>query len=83
MLKKIKIKIKKKIEIFALLTLFLITIIFTSYYNHNKQTIFNNYSNLLNNVYFKKTISHLMDNLEPRFKKIEHKINAEQLDWYF
>ena len=76
MLKKIKIKIKKKIEIFALLTLFLITIIFTSYYNHNKQTIFNNYSNLLNNVYFKKTISHLMDNLEPRFKKIEHKINV-------
>ena len=76
MLKKIKIKIKKKIEIFALLTLFLITIVFTSFYNHNKQTIFNNYSNLLNNVYFKKTISHLMDNLEPRFKKIEHKINV-------
>jgi len=75
MIKKIKIKIKKKIEIFALIVLFLITIIFTSYYNYNKQTVFNNYSNLLNNVYFKKTFSHLLDNLEPRFKKIEHKIN--------
>ena len=75
MIKKIKIKIKKKIEIFALILLFLITIIFTSYYNYNKQTVFNNYSNLLNNVYFKKTLSHLLDNLEPRFKKIEHKIN--------
>ena len=75
MLKKIKIKIKKNLEIIALSFLVLITIIFTSYYNYNKKKIFNNYSNLLDNVYFKKSINHLLNNLEPRFKKIEHRIN--------
>ena len=75
MLKKIKIKIKKNLEIIALSFLILITIIFTSYYNYNKKKIFNNYSNLLHNIYFKKSINHLLNNLEPRFKKIEHRIN--------
>ena len=75
MLKKIKIKIKKNLEIIALSFLVLITIIFTSYYNYNKKKIFDNYSNLLHNIYFKKSINHLLNNLEPRFKKIEHRIN--------
>ena len=75
MLKKIKIKIKKNLEIIALSFLILVTIIFTSYYNYNKKKILNNYSNLLHNVYFKKSINYLLNNLEPRFKKIEHKIN--------
>ncbi len=75
MLKKIKIKIKKNLEIIALGFLILITIIFTSYYNYEKQKVFNNYSNLLHNVYFKKSINYLFDNLEPRYKKVEHRIN--------
>ena len=76
MLKKIKLNIKKNLEIFALGLLILITITFTSYYNYNKKKIFNNYSNLLDNVYFKKSLSQILDNLEPRFKKIEHQINV-------
>ena len=75
MLKKIKIKIKKNLEVIALSFLILVTIIFTSYYNYNKKKILDNYSNLLHNVYFKKSINYLLNNLEPRFKKIEHKIN--------
>ena len=75
MLKKIKIRIKKNLEILALSFLVLITIVFTSYYNYNKKKVFNNYSNLLHNIYFKKSINHLLNNLEPRFKKIEHRIN--------
>ena len=75
MLKKIKLKIKKNLEILALSLLILITTIFTSYYNYNKKKIFSNYENLLNNVYFKKTLDQILDNLEPRFKKIEHKIS--------
>ncbi|MDC3155540.1 peptidoglycan DD-metalloendopeptidase family protein, partial [Candidatus Pelagibacter sp.] len=31
---------------------------------------------LLENVYFKKSINHLFNNLEPRFKKIEHVVNV-------
>ena len=76
MLKKIKLNIKKNLEIFALGLLILITITFTSYYNYNKKKIFNNYSNLLDNVYFKKSFSQILDSLEPRFKKIEHEINV-------
>ncbi len=76
MLKKIKLKIKKNLEIFALGLLILATISFTSYYNYNKKNILNNYSNLLENVYFKKSINQVLDNLEPRFKKIEHEISV-------
>ena len=76
MLKKIKLSIKKNLEIFALGLLILVTITFTSYYNYNKKKIFKNYSNLLDNVYFKKSFNQILDNLEPRFKKIEHEINV-------
>ena len=73
--KNLKIKIRKNLEILALASLILITIIFTSYYNSNKKKIFHNYSDLLDNVYFKKSFSQILNNLEPRFKKIEHRIN--------
>ena len=76
MLKKIKLKIRKNLEIFALGLLIGITIAFTSYYNFNKKKIFNNYSNLLDNIYFKKSVNQILNNLEPRFKKIEHEINV-------
>ena len=74
MFKKLKIKIGKKSEIFALSLLVIITIVSTSYYNFNKKKIFSNYKNLISNIYLKKTINHLFDNLEPKFKKIDHKI---------
>ena len=81
MLNKIKIRLKKNAEIVALAALIFVTIISTSFYNYNKKIIYNNYKNTINNVYFKKTISHLFKNLEPKFKKIDHKIsNGETFD---
>jgi murein DD-endopeptidase MepM/ murein hydrolase activator NlpD len=81
MFNKIKIKLKKNAEVVALAALIIVTIISTSFYNYNKKIIYNNYKNTLNNVYFKKTISHLFKNLEPKFKKIDHKIsNGETFD---
>ena len=76
MIKKIKTKIKKNLEIFSLILILLITVTFTSYYNYNKKKITNNYGDLLDNVYFKKSINHLFNNLEPRFRKIEHIVNV-------
>ena len=76
MLKKFKLNIKKNLEIFALSLLILITIVFTSYHNYNKEKIFSNYTDLINNIYFKKSFEQILNNLEPRFKKIEHKINV-------
>ena len=75
LLNKIKSKIKKNTEIFALSLLIILTITFTTYYNYSKKKIYNNYVNTLNNVYLKKTITHVLDNLEPKFKKIEHHVS--------
>ena len=74
MFKSFKIKIKNKNEIFALSLLIIITISFTSYYNFTKKKINNNYKEIINNIYFKKTVNHFLDNLEPKFKKIRHQI---------
>jgi murein DD-endopeptidase MepM/ murein hydrolase activator NlpD len=74
MLNKIKIKIKKNTEIIALSLLIIITIISTTYYNYSKTKIYNNYKNTISNIYLKKTLNHLFNNLEPKFKKINHKI---------
>ena len=74
MLKKIKTEIKKKSEIVALILLILITVTSTTYYNQSKNKIISNYKNTIENVYLKKSISHFFNNLEPKFKKIEHKV---------
>ena len=72
MLSKIKTKLKNQTEIVALSLLILITIISTTYYNSNKKKIYNNYKNTINNIYLKKTLNHIFNNLEPKFKKVDH-----------
>ena len=74
MFKTLKFKIKNRNEIFALSVLIIVTISFTSYYNFTKQKINNNYKEIINNIYFKKTVNHFLNNLEPKFKKIRHQI---------
>ena len=73
---KLKIKFKNQSEIFALILLIIITIISTTYYNYSKNKLINNYNEIINNVYFKKTVNHFFNNLEPKFKKINHKVKA-------
>ena len=75
MLNKIKIKIRKNAEIFALSLVILVTIISTSYYNYNKKKIYNDYKTTINNIYLKKTLDHILNNLEPKFKKVEHQVS--------
>ena len=75
MLNKIKIKIKKNTEIFALSLLIFITIIATSYHNYTKAKVYSNYKNITNNIYLLKTPNHFFDNLEPKFKKINHQVS--------
>ena len=72
MLNKFKFKIQK--EIFALIALIIITSIFTLYHNYTKKEISENYKQIIENVYFKKTINHFFDKFEPRFKKISHNV---------
>ena len=56
MFNKFKKKLSKNTEIIALGLLLFTTILSTTYYNFNKKKIFENYKNILNNVYFKKTM---------------------------
>ena len=74
MINKIKTIIKKNTEIFALSILVLIAVISTNYYNYNKNKILKEYKNLINNIYLKKSVESLLSNLEPKFKKINHRI---------
>ena len=66
---------KRNTEIVALSFLILITIISTTYYNKSKKKIYFNYKNIINNIYLKKTVNHLFNSLEPRFKVINHKVS--------
>ena len=75
MLYKIRNKIKNKHEILALSALIIATVFFTSYYNYTKEKINKNYKEIINNIYFKKTANHFLNNLEPKFKKIRHQIS--------
>ena len=68
--------IKKNIEITFLFLLLLITISTTTIYNNNKILIDENYKNLINNIYFQKSINQIFDNLVPRYKNIDHKISS-------
>jgi len=72
MINKIKFKIQK--EILALIILIILSTIFTLYHNYTKKRINNNYKQIIENIYFKKTINHFFDKFEPRFKKISHSV---------
>ncbi len=76
MLKILKNKFRKNIQIFGLIFLIAITVVSTSYFNFKKNNNIQAYNNFIDNVYFKKTLSHLVDNLEPKYKKIKHKIES-------
>ena len=41
-----------------------------------KVLIDENYKNLINNIYFQKSINQIFDNLVPRYKNIDHKISS-------
>jgi murein DD-endopeptidase MepM/ murein hydrolase activator NlpD len=76
MLKNFKNKIRKNIQIFGLIFLIVITVVSTSYFNFKKNNNIRTYNNFIDNVYFKKTLSHLVNNLEPKYKKIKHRIKS-------
>ena len=76
MIKNLKNKLKKNLEIFGLISLILITAISTNYFNHKKKLNEEKYNNFVDNIYFKKTLNHIVDNLEPKYKKIKHKIKS-------
>ena len=74
MLKNLKNNLKKNFEIFGLISLIAITAIFTSLFNYKKNLNNADYNSFVDNIYFKKTLKHIIENLDPKYKKIKHKI---------
>ena len=72
--KKIKSLFLKNLNIFSLIFLILITSLITSYFNIKKNVNFQKYNNFINNIYLKKTLNEVINNLEPRYKTYNHKI---------
>ena len=68
--------IKKNFEIFALVSLIIVAAFSTSYFNFKKNEATETYLNIVDNIYLKKTLSHIINNLEPKYKKIKHKIKS-------
>ena len=68
--------LKKNFEIFSLISLILIASVTTSYFNFKKKQDAETYIGITENIYFKKTLSHIINNLDPKYKKIKHKIES-------
>ena len=68
--------IKKNIEITLLFLLLAITVASTTIHNNKKILINENYKDVINNIYFQKSVKQIFDNLTPRYKSIEHKISS-------
>ena len=76
MLKIFKNKLKYNLEIFGVLILLIFIGLSTIYLNYKKKVENEIYNNFIENIYFKKTINNIIANLEPKFKKIKHKIKS-------
>ena len=76
MIKNLKNKLKKNPEIFSLTILIIIASLSTSYFNYKKNLNNKTYNNFIDNIYLKKTLKHVVENLDPKYKKIKHKIKS-------
>ena len=72
--KNVLLIVKKNIELFFLALLIFVSVVSTQTYNNNKKQTVQNYLDLINNSYFKKTLEHVFNNLNPKYVDIEHKI---------
>ncbi|PDH21617.1 MAG: peptidase M23 [Pelagibacterales bacterium MED-G42] len=74
MSKKISKIIKHNYEIVTLIFIIIITITFITLFNYKKNIDNQNFNNLVNNVFLKKTLNHIFNKLEPKYKEVNHKI---------
>ena len=66
---------KKNLSTIFLVSLSLLTVMFLISFNNLKQLENERYQNLLDNVYLEKTIKNILNNLEPKYVDVEHKIS--------
>ena len=76
MLKTILLFSFKKLKLPGLVFLIIFTIFILIYSNHQKKIRINENNNFINNIYLKKTLNEIINSLEPRYKKYNHKIKS-------
>ena len=67
--------IKQNIEIVILILSIILLMLLTQSYNSLKNTKKQNFHNILENIYFKKTVNFYFENLSPRYIDINHKVS--------
>ena len=75
-LRKILSNFKRNFDIFFLLIIILAAGVSIQIYNSYKNQKKENFSNILNNIYFKKTLTYMFDNFDSRYLTIEHKVSS-------
>ena len=68
--------IKKNLEVSLLITLLIISVLITQFYNFNSKRVQDESIKILRNSYFKNTISYLFSNLNPRYRDIEYTVKT-------
>jgi murein DD-endopeptidase MepM/ murein hydrolase activator NlpD len=76
MLKKLLLFSHKNLRILGLIFLIIFTICILIFSAQQKKLKSSEYNNFLDNIYFKKTLNEIVNNLEPRYKKYNHKIKS-------
>ena len=75
-LRKILSNFKRNFDIFFLLIIILAAGVSIQIYNSYKSQKKENFSNILNNIYFKKTLTYMFDNFDSRYLTIKHKVSS-------
>ena len=60
--------------IFSLTLLMILTVVIMNYHNYKKSINETNIKNLINNVYFKKTLTNIFSQFDPKYEKINHNV---------
>ena len=76
MLKKFRLSFLKNIKTLGLFFLFILTVVIVLHINQQKNLSSKKYNNLFENIYLKKTLKEIINELEPRYKKYNHKIKS-------
>ena len=71
---KVSTLVKKNLEFVYLICTALIVIISVQVFNFIKDQKKSHFFDILNNIYFEKTLSSVINNFEPRYVNIEHKV---------
>ena len=66
----------KNLKLLGLLFLIIFTVTIATLSNHQKKLNSIEYNNFIDNIYLKKTLNEIINNLEPRYTKYNHKIKS-------